>query len=47
MCIRDRYYNADTLMLLYEDMKAKILGVLGDYELVFVDDCLLYTSRCV
>ena len=24
------YYNADTLMLLYEDMKAKILGVLGD-----------------
>ena len=32
------YYNADTLMLLYEDMKAKILGVLGDYELVFVDD---------
>lgn len=25
-------------MLLYEDMKAKILGVLGDYELVFVDD---------
>ena len=32
------YYNADTLMLLYEDMKEKILGRLGDYEIVFVDD---------
>lgn len=32
------YYNADTLMLLYEDMKEKILGRLGAYELVFVDD---------
>lgn len=32
------YYNSDTLMLLYEDMKEKILGRLGDYELVFVDD---------
>lgn len=32
------YYNADTLMLLYEDMKKKILGKLGDYEIVFVDD---------
>ncbi|MCD7863796.1 MAG: glycosyltransferase family 2 protein [Lachnospiraceae bacterium] len=32
------YYNSDTLMLLYEDMKAKILKKLGDYELVFVDD---------
>lgn len=32
------YYNSDTLMLLYEDMKAKILGKLGDYEIVFVDD---------
>ena len=32
------YYNADTLMLLYEDMKEKILGIIGDYELVFVDD---------
>lgn len=31
------YYNSDTLMLLYEDMKEKILGKL-DYELVFVDD---------
>lgn len=32
------YYNADTLMLLYEDMKEKILGSIGDYEIVFVDD---------
>lgn len=32
------YFNSDTLMLLYEDMKEKILGKLGDYELVFVDD---------
>lgn len=32
------YYNADTLMMLYNDMKEKILGVIGDYELVFVDD---------
>lgn len=32
------YYNADTLMLLYEDMKEKILDKLGDYELVFTDD---------
>ncbi len=32
------YYNSDTLMLLYEDMKNKILGKLGEYELVFVDD---------
>ena len=32
------YYNADTLMLLYEDMKAKILGSIGDYEIVMVDD---------
>lgn len=32
------YFNADTLMLLYEDMKEKILDKLGDYELVFVDD---------
>ncbi len=32
------YYNSDTLMLLYEDMKEKILGKLDDYELVFVDD---------
>ena len=32
------YYNADTLMLLYEDMKEKILDSLGDYEIVMVDD---------
>ncbi len=32
------YYNADTLMLLYEDMKNKILHKLDEYELVFVDD---------
>ena len=32
------YYNEDTLMDLYRDMKAKILGTIGEYELVFVDD---------
>ena len=32
------YYNEDTLMDLYKDMQEKILGQLGDYELVFVDD---------
>lgn len=32
------YFNSDTLMLLYEDMKAKILHKIGDYEIVFVDD---------
>lgn len=32
------YYNEDTLMDLYEDMKKKILKELGDYELIFVDD---------
>ncbi|MCM1542282.1 MAG: glycosyltransferase family 2 protein [Blautia sp.] len=32
------YYNEDTLMDLYKDMKAKILGDLGDYEIIFVDD---------
>ncbi len=32
------YYNADTLMLLYKDMQEKILGQLGDYEIVMVDD---------
>ena len=32
------YYNANTLMLLYEDMKEKILGRIGEYEIVFVDD---------
>ncbi len=32
------YYNEDTLMDLYQDMQAKILGKIGNYELVFVDD---------
>lgn len=32
------YYNSDTLEMLYADMKEKILPVLGDYEIVFVDD---------
>lgn len=32
------YYNADTLRLLYEDMKEKILEKLEDYEIIFVDD---------
>ena len=32
------YYNSDTLELLYDDMKAKILDKLGDYEIVFTDD---------
>lgn len=32
------YYNEDTLMDLYKDMKEKILGTIGEYELVFVDD---------
>lgn len=32
------YYNSDTLELLYEDMKTKILDRLGEYEIVFVDD---------
>ena len=38
------YYNSDTLMLLYEDMKDKILEQLGDYEIVFVDDGSLDNS---
>ncbi len=32
------YYNADTLMDLYRDMSEKVLGKIGEYELVFVDD---------
>lgn len=32
------YYNEDTLMDLYRDMKEKILEEIGEYELVFVDD---------
>ena len=32
------YYNSDTLELLYDDLKEKVLGKIGDYEIVFVDD---------
>ena len=32
------YWNSDTLMLLYQDMKEKILYKLEEYEIVFVDD---------
>lgn len=32
------YYNEDTLMLLYKDMKEKILSSFEDYEIVMVDD---------
>lgn len=32
------YYNSDTLMMLYEDMREKILDKFEDYEIVFVDD---------
>jgi len=32
------YYNEDTLMDLYKDMKVKILGKLESYEIVMVDD---------
>ena len=32
------YYNENTLMLLYKDMKAKILSSFEDYEIVMVDD---------
>lgn len=32
------YYNSDTLMLLYKDMKAKIFEKITDYEVIFVDD---------
>lgn len=32
------YYNSDTLMLLYKDMKAKIFETITDYEVIFVDD---------
>lgn len=32
------YYNEDTLMDLYEDMRAKILDALDEYEIVLVDD---------
>lgn len=32
------YYNEDTLMILYKDMKEKILSSFEDYEIVMVDD---------
>lgn len=32
------YYNEDTLMMLYKDMKEKILSSFEDYEIVMVDD---------
>ena len=32
------YFNADTLKPLYDDLKAKVLGIPEDYEIVFVDD---------
>ena len=32
------YYNSDTLEMLYDDMKEKILDKLPEYEIVFVDD---------
>ena len=32
------YFNEDTLMDLYQDLKEKILPKLEEYELVFVDD---------
>ncbi len=32
------YYNADTLKLLYDDLKAKVLNELEEYEIVMVDD---------
>lgn len=32
------YYNSDTLELLYDDLKEKVLGKLEEYEIDFVDD---------
>ncbi len=32
------YYNADTLADLYHDLKGKVLDIMEDYELIFVDD---------
>ena len=32
------YYNSDTLKMLYDDLKEKVLGRLEDYEIVMVDD---------
>lgn len=32
------YYNEDTLLLLYQEMKNRILDSIGDYEIVMVND---------
>lgn len=32
------YYNEDTLLKLYEEMKERILDTIGDYEIVMVND---------
>lgn len=32
------YYNEDTLQLCYEDLAEKVLSIVGEYELIFVDD---------
>ncbi|MCR4754886.1 MAG: glycosyltransferase [Lachnospiraceae bacterium] len=32
------YWNSDTLEMLYEDLQAKVLGKLQEYEIVMVDD---------
>ncbi len=32
------YWNSDTLMILYQDMRDKLLNKLDNYEIVFVDD---------
>lgn len=32
------YYNEDTLMMCYKDLKEKVLAKLEDYELILVDD---------
>ena len=32
------YYNSDTLRDLYDDLKNKVLGIIGEYEIVLVDD---------
>ena len=32
------YYNEENLEDLYADLKSKVLGKIGEYEIVFVDD---------
>ena len=32
------YYNEDTLMMCYQDLKEKVLTKLESYELILVDD---------